>query len=686
MDKPAGLHFVTGRNLVSPNIGANGIGKSSLFNAVYWCLFGKTLSGLSSTNVTTWQETGCSVSLLLDVGGGTMPKRIVRKRDKSRNTLFCDEAEISQNDVDSLVGLNSELFSRTLMRGQFNRMFFDLSPAEQLRILTDVLDLEIWESASEAAKSKMIGVKRNVEISADASTRAKGEIDANKLSLVKAFEMSKNFIEAERQAVVDLENDLVLKEASVAEFEDKSEPYRAKERSILLDIGRHLACRKKRLSQQLMGLDDDLEKISALKSVNASSVNSLLADKVVADEALAFQISELSGLHNAIKLLQGNFTQWELRVAHFAKFDSSSTCPTCEQAINSNHTDACIKAAEVEMNKIKKKISDIQTAVEAKQQDVTNVQANSDEVNTSILACTESNESLQKKENDFIILKRVAEANEESLLREIDGSVCDVPSEAAIPEKSESDLKIALIDNKKLLDSSEIDLGNLKRAVDVAKLVLESRRSAKNPHTETIKVLQESVASREVAVNSFAEEIAVANRELSQLEFWRDGFRRVRLFVVEQAINTLEIEVNSSLLQLGLSDFVITFATEKEAKSGSIMNKFDVLVTHSSSGNAPVPLSAWSGGEYQRLRIACEIGLSNMILTARGVKCNFEIWDEPTAHLSTEGVESLMHCLRDKAISQRKCVWVIDHIARAFPFDSTTIIEKSIAGSRIVSP
>ncbi len=41
-----GLWLVTGENEVEPELGANGAGKSSLFEAVHWALYGKTSRSL----------------------------------------------------------------------------------------------------------------------------------------------------------------------------------------------------------------------------------------------------------------------------------------------------------------------------------------------------------------------------------------------------------------------------------------------------------------------------------------------------------------------------------------------------------------------------------------------------------------------------------------------------------------
>ncbi len=63
-----GLHFITGKNLVDKNLDANGVGKSSLWDAISWVLYGRTLRGARASNVCSWQVgSGCEVTLKLVV-------------------------------------------------------------------------------------------------------------------------------------------------------------------------------------------------------------------------------------------------------------------------------------------------------------------------------------------------------------------------------------------------------------------------------------------------------------------------------------------------------------------------------------------------------------------------------------------------------------------------------------------
>jgi DNA repair exonuclease SbcCD ATPase subunit len=98
-----------------------------------------------------------------------------------------------------------------------------------------------------------------------------------------------------------------------------------------------------------------------------------------------------------------------------------------------------------------------------------------------------------------------------------------------------------------------------------------------------------------------------------------------------------------------------------------------------------VPWAAWSGGEGQRLRLAASAGLSSLILNRRNVNPEFEFYDEPSKHLSEEGLMDLANYLSNRAQTLGKQIWLVDHNIPNFSGISGSIkIVKDDKGSRIV--
>lgn len=172
----------------------------------------------------------------------------------------------------------------------------------------------------------------------------------------------------------------------------------------------------------------------------------------------------------------------------------------------------------------------------------------------------------------------------------------------------------------------------------------------------------------------------LGNVEISK--FWRDAFKRVRLFMTQRALKHLEIEVEAAVASLGLVGWQIQFVTETENKSGGVKQGVQIIVT--SPHAPPASWESWSGGEGQRLRTAIAIGFASMLQRMRGVSYRFEMWDEPSAWLSEQGIEDLLGTLRQRAESEQLSLWLVDHRAlHATAFDEIWTVSKGTNGSTV---
>src|SRR5689334_17606157 len=53
-----GLHFIKGINKDEPDLGSNGAAKSSIFDALGWCLYGRTPDGRRTPDIVPWSGKG----------------------------------------------------------------------------------------------------------------------------------------------------------------------------------------------------------------------------------------------------------------------------------------------------------------------------------------------------------------------------------------------------------------------------------------------------------------------------------------------------------------------------------------------------------------------------------------------------------------------------------------------------
>lgn len=149
-----GLYHVKGENLVEPELGGNGVGKSSLFEAVYWTLYDKTSRGLRAAAVKNWHSRErCAGILDVETAAGPLSVLRIWKPNTLEVALGDKEPRAAdQTEVEKLAGIPADAFLYSIYFAQFTPAFVDLKPAEQTALFTSVLGLGIWERAAEVAQ------------------------------------------------------------------------------------------------------------------------------------------------------------------------------------------------------------------------------------------------------------------------------------------------------------------------------------------------------------------------------------------------------------------------------------------------------------------------------------------------------------------------------------------------------
>lgn len=233
------------------------------------------------------------------------------------------------------------------------------------------------------------------------------------------------------------------------------------------------------------------------------------------------------------------------------------------------------------------------------------------------------------------------------------------------------------------VSSLKADASKLRSVLDRTSESIKALEAGGDPHAKAL-------ASARASLRTMKEKIVKLKRDretlivsLDQQEFWVKEFKHVRLWVMETALAELEIEVNNSLIELGLEGWSVTFDVERETTGGTVTRGFVVNIESPTSGK-PVRWEAWSGGETDRLRVASALGLSSLVRGRTGIDLDFEAWDEPTRYLSEEGINSLLEFFEHRSRSLRRQVWLVDHRSLNFGgFDSRAVVVKTKDGSTV---
>jgi DNA repair exonuclease SbcCD ATPase subunit len=583
-----GLRFIKGRNEDEPELGSNGSGKSSILDALSWCLFGQTVDGLRTPDIIPWSNEGSphvSVNLRTDD-----VKHTVIRSTKPNKTLI-DNLEAGQEEIDQLLGFNFEVFRHTILFGQDQPLFFDLAPKAKMEVLGNALNLDRWELRSAAASDEV-------------------------KELVSDLAKLKENIAADEAVLT--ESRIQFKEAKV-----RIDTWEQERKAHIKDTGDSIKQLITR-AQQLSTIHDRAELAAdsagtECKALNAK-INELLDRKAEAQSAYDKGEVLVEGLKDVVHALLKERAMLG---------EKATTCPTCGQSLAGTALARHRKELDTRIQVLTAKV---------KAGTPKGVTLALENASTTLTQAREHLKNFDAKEN-------LAQTE----LRQVG------------PEL------VAVRTNLRNLEEQQ-----------------KERTDEVNPHREQLQDLRKTISQLETNLASLDKRIAKLDAEQARVAFWVKGFKDVRLYLLEELLQELELATNALLPESGLRDWQVFYAIEKETKKGTMVSGLTVFV-QSPHNKKPVRWENWSGGEQHRLRLVGALALSEVLLNYAGVNTNLEALDEPTRNLSVEGVQDLCEFLASRAQQLDKDIFLTGHnvIESAHFTDTITIVKEKGASSYI---
>lgn len=167
-------------NLDSPGLtfikGSNGTGKTTIIEAIVWCLYGTTLKGRSGKSVATWEHLRPSsykgTRVMLELFIDNIPYTVARHLDykgttegyTGKSSLMVFKAgtllqDLYKSDVQdtliSLIGVSESTFLNSILFGQRTSRMMAAASKDQKQFFAELFDLQYIEEARSRAKDEM---------------------------------------------------------------------------------------------------------------------------------------------------------------------------------------------------------------------------------------------------------------------------------------------------------------------------------------------------------------------------------------------------------------------------------------------------------------------------------------------------------------------------------------------------
>lgn len=178
-----GLTMVLGENLDEPRMNSNGSAKSTLFECLDWCWYGKIPRGDHADSIINDESKACAVTTYLEDDDGT-PAVIKRLRPNALQfwkggveTTKLDSAE-TQKDIEEFLGMDRDVFHASVFFAQTDLLHFaDVGDAKRIEILSKIIpELAVVDDYLERSKVRLGRENAILDAARTKLTNAEGQL------------------------------------------------------------------------------------------------------------------------------------------------------------------------------------------------------------------------------------------------------------------------------------------------------------------------------------------------------------------------------------------------------------------------------------------------------------------------------------------------------------------------------
>jgi len=617
-----GLTLIEGRNEDDESANSNGAGKSSLVDALCWCLYGVTGRGVSGDAVINKKaKKECVVGVEVWTEGLNC-YYIERGRKSKRlgNNLIVQHVIVDGNDVGSgceltkttvadtqalvndLLGCSYEIFTSSIYAVQEKMPDLPALTDKALKtLIEEAAGIDKLQKASEIAHAKYQDCVR-------LTTETQGRIE----NLTSELSNNKKLLDDvvyERETHI---RNATLERAQQLRYKDLLESELKKASALPVEAVEAIEKKKAEIQAKI----DEYSFIEAKGAEKQRLAMSAQSHCVMTKKEIEKEKEKIADLNKEINNLEAKI---------------GTHCSECGKVYQAEDLETAKKAIETQIaNKTKevlKQIEDFKNQVaEAKvlAKDAEDFKKSMPSVTKLMSAMNELNERLKKNQ--------------------------DVQFQ---------------------IDTQKRELQNLKKTIEATE---EVTVKGETPYNKTIKTFEESIAKlekdkkeRESEHEKYAEQqkIAEAVDEL----YSRKG---IRAHILDTVTPFLNERTAFYLNTLSDGEITATWQTLTKTAKGDFKEKFSIDVQSVKGANC---FAGLSGGEKRKVRVATSMALQDLVASRAKKPIDLYIADEVDHALDASGLERMMSILEEKA-KQFGTALVISHNSLRDWIDNSIVVTK----------
>lgn len=678
--------------------GENGVGKSTLLEAISWALWGKTRAG-SDDNLIHANQNICWVDFTFAIEDKIF--RVTRKRSRKgrgsselyfaqitenfQKSLTRDSIKDTQKEITKTLRMPYEIFTNSAYLRQGRADEFTLkTPAERKQILSEILGLNEYEKLAQNCNLKV----RELE----------NENQAIQIQITDTKTQLQEKTEIVRQLKKVTKN-LTLQQKNLQKLEEKLSALQKIKNQLDL-INQNIKNIRQRMQEIVKEVNDfkkekeiNLENIAlvekALKESQKISQKIQRLEKLEKqDQALAKKLDKLVLLREKMSLAEKKFNnarhaqqvqvekinaqiehekkQTNLKIKRLKSF---AQCPTCLRKINHQEKQKLI-------NLIRKQLIDKEKVAQQKINQILQQKISDEELKKLDQKCRalSYNQQLHNKiRREIEALQTIRQEKEkltEYKTQIVQLSENNLKIDQKIKELKEIFVKlkkqgIELNEKRNQIEPKVQKLSQVENQVLMLRnecLNLQSEFSRLDERLKFLESLEKNIVQKENRLKKISEEIAIFD-QLSEA-FGKKG---IQAMVIESAIPEIEDEANNLLESLTNGRMRLNLVTQRVKKvDQQISETLDITI---SDNLGTRKYEMFSGGEAFRINFALRIALSKLLSHRAGAKLQFLAIDEGFGTQDAQGRMALVEAINSIKSDFEKII-IITHLQElkdAFP-------------------
>jgi DNA repair exonuclease SbcCD ATPase subunit len=603
LDLREGITIISGNNKDSRTANSNGSGKSTVFEAADWCIFGVVPKDDSVDSIIPHKESDALVIVRLLDGEDTIVIERSRHRTKksgktvlkvwkNNDALTALDVSQTQQIINQLIGLDRRIFHAAVFFGQNDTWSFaQARESERLDLLLKILDLELLDELADVAKKHA------------------GEYKTRLDTAVQRKQQAETAIGDLRAMAMELDTSIVTwqqnQQKTIADIMNRVQPITERMHVLWQTVLQHEETVRANhsMAQQQFALTPPIEYDN---SPLQQAVHEADTAHIQWNKTLAVSANEVRRLAKEIKHMD-NLMQ-----------SGHSVCSQCKQPIS-------LSVAQHEKQRL--------MALQAEEQKKLT------EADAALNGWAQKKRELEQQHSNHLAAHAQAYQEQMTVMQEANAQLQEV-----IRAKTEYD---RLTQDRNFLIQD-----------------VEKRKLEQNPWIAQKTAMAADIVKRDNELALLEQEIKTMRIDVDHYEFWKQGLgnKGLKSYILDSKLAEMNAHVNEWLELLTGGDIWVQFLTQTITKANKVKNELTIRVYIRDASGLVIDqnFNSWSGGEKKRIGWAIDFGLSRMLAGRAQKVWKTLVLDEVFKHVDERGGQAVMDMLRVLRV-EKDYIAVIEH-------------------------